>query len=227
MATKAVTKEDQARAAFAEIAKPVTETSFVAWYCRTHNKRKVVDDTLAPPAKKQQQQGLMPGASAPASGEAAASALPKTKSAPASGGGGASAAAGALPKAKKNALLKGIVTSLKANAKAERWHGGDVKQVRAFDSDVKTGHAFDSLSAVELLPLTRATAPVTGSLVMDHSDFTTLFKGVQLSASSGVLTTFTLSNVDLGDLFGEALTSTVKVPTFSLPRSFQKARALL
>ena len=36
----ATTKLEQAREAWAAIEKPVTEATFVAWYCKTHNKKR-------------------------------------------------------------------------------------------------------------------------------------------------------------------------------------------
>jgi hypothetical protein len=68
---------------------------------------------IAPPAKKAATQALLPGASAPPAAAAAAGAA-----------GGASVSSAAF-KAKRTALVKGLLTSLKAAAKAKRWHRGD------------------------------------------------------------------------------------------------------
>lgn len=59
---------------------------------------------------------------------------------------------------------------------------------------------------------------------MDPADFASLFRShpsVALTASSGVLTTFSLSSAQITAVFGDAIGS-IKVPTFSRPRSFQK-----
>ena len=89
----------EARMAWAAISKPVTEASFVAWYCSTQEagaaKRPADTPVTGPPAAKKQ--SLMPGAAAPAQ----------------------------LTQGKRTALLKGVVTSLKAAIKGKKWHAGD------------------------------------------------------------------------------------------------------
>lgn len=60
---------------------------------------------------------------------------------------------------------------------------------------------------------------------MDPADFAALFRAhpsVALTASSGVLTTFSLTAEQISAVFGDAIAS-VKVQTFSHPRSFQKS----
>merc|ERR1712070_1087823 len=82
------------------IAKPVTEESFIAWYCGAHSasKKKAAAPRSAPAAKKQ---ALLPGASA----------APKPQ----------------LAKGKRSALLKAVGASLKGAIKAKKtkWHAGD------------------------------------------------------------------------------------------------------
>lgn len=151
------------------------KASFVKWYCASHNKkpagkRPAEAAAAAPPAKaaKAATQALLPGAAAPAAAPMAAS--------------------------KAKALLKGIVTSVKAAAKAKRWHHGD-------------------------------SADLTGTAVMDPADFAALFRAhpsVALTASSGVVTTLSLTAVQLTDIFGSAIEN-LKVGTWSHPRSFQKS----
>lgn len=89
----------EARMAWAAISKPVTEASFVAWYCSTQKaaaaKRPAETPVTGPPVAKKQ--ALMPGAAAPAQ----------------------------LTQGKRTALLKGVVTSLKAAIKGKKWHAGD------------------------------------------------------------------------------------------------------
>ena len=140
---------------------------------RTHNKKtlKRPSGETEPPAAKRAAQSLLPGASA----------VPLPAAAPKMAAG------------KSKALLKGIVSSVKAAAKAKatKWHQGDHETV-------------------------------TGSAVMDEADFSSLLKGIPLASSGGVLTTFSLSAEQLSDLFGGLLDG-VKVPTWSHARSFQKA----
>lgn len=110
------TKEDQARAAWAAIAKPVTEETFVAWYCATHNKKPakraagLVAGSAQPPSAKRQ--ALLPGARQPVA--AAAAAAPK-----------------ALSTGKRNALFKSLTSSIKAAIKGKKakWHAGDSETV--------------------------------------------------------------------------------------------------
>merc|ERR1711935_478460 len=99
------TKEEQAREAWNCIAKPVTEASFVAWYCATHNKKTVKRSAASQP-----------------SGAPESSKRPTVL--PAEAG-----ASSTLTKGKRTALLKGLVTVLKKSIKAERWHVGDGKSV--------------------------------------------------------------------------------------------------
>ena len=84
--------EEQARAAWAAIDKPVTEESFVAWYCKTHaNKTEGSSD--AEPPRPRRRQALLPGAAAPS--------------------------AAGLAKGKRQALLKAVGASLKAAVKGK------------------------------------------------------------------------------------------------------------
>ena len=183
------TKADQAREAYAAIEKPVTEASFVRWYCATHNlksgagKRGAADlgggaGASAPPAKKAATQPLFPGASAP----------------PAGAGAGPSAAAAALPKGKKSAYVKGLMTSLKAAAKAKRWHKGDV----------------ETLTCSVVLDAADFAALMSGA-------------GVSLPAATGVVTALSLAAAQLSALLGAGLDEAIKVPTWSRPRAFAKA----
>jgi hypothetical protein len=163
--------EDEARAAWNVIAKPVTEESFVAWYCATHSKKRPSVEPSQQPTKKPAQT-LIFGASAPA----AAAAVPvATKPA----------------KGKRTALLKGMVQSLKAAAKAKRWHMGDVETL-------------------------------TGSVVMDTADFTSLVAGIPTTVQSSVVTTVALNQAQLIDTFGDAL-GKINVQTWSHPRAFAKS----
>jgi hypothetical protein len=176
-AKAAATKADQAREAWAAIEKPVTEASFVRWYCATHNlKRSAAAEAAPAPAAKKQ--GLLPGAAPPSSAAA---------------GGAASSA---LAKGKRTALVKGLMTSLKAAAKAKRWHRGDG----------------ETLTCTVVLDASDFAALLAGA-------------GVALPASgaSGVVTAFTLSTQQLAALLGEGLDSAVKVPTWSRPRAFSKS----
>lgn len=112
------TKEDQAREAYAAIAKPVTEETFVQWYCKTHKKKStkkraraeddpsaanvvVVNDTT----KKAKKQQTIFGAAHPK----------------------APLAASKLSKGKRTALLKQLLSSLKSSIKShsKKWHPGD------------------------------------------------------------------------------------------------------
>jgi len=101
-AMRQTTKEEQAREAWAAISKPVTEETFVTWYCANHNrksqKRAVdqVDNPSSAPVQKRQ---------------------------------ATSTASLALPKGKKTALLKGIVAGLKKGVKAKKWHCGDSETI--------------------------------------------------------------------------------------------------
>ena len=145
--------EEQARMAWASIAQPVTEESFVAWYCATQKKsvaakRPTETPCTGPVSKKQ---SVLPGA-----------AMPQT-----------------LSQAKRTALLKGVVTSLKAAIKSKgKWHAGDSETL-------------------------------SGSTVCDVAEFGALFPGVALTSSGGVLTTFKLSRDDLDRAFGSTLKATV------------------
>ena len=59
--------EEQARMAYAAIAKPVTEESFVTWYCATQKKsatKRPAETPLTGPVAKKQ--SVLPGASTPA-----------------------------------------------------------------------------------------------------------------------------------------------------------------
>ena len=96
--------EEQARMAWAAIAKPVTEESFVTWYCATQKKpaagKRAAETPVTGPAAKKQ--SLLPGAAMPG--------MPQS----------------ALSQAKRTAFLKGVVTSLKAAIKGKgKWHAGD------------------------------------------------------------------------------------------------------
>lgn len=84
---------------------PSRQATFVKWYLATHNKK---------PAKRPAEAaaGAAPAAKKPA---LAQTLLP----------GASAAAAPAMSASKAKALLKGIVTSAKASAKAKRWHQGD------------------------------------------------------------------------------------------------------
>jgi hypothetical protein len=93
----ALTKE--AKEAFASIEKPVTEESFVKWYCGSHEVRGAQAASVSSSASK--------------------------SSAPASKGQMLAAKPPALDAKKRKALLKGVATSLKAASKAKRWHQGD------------------------------------------------------------------------------------------------------
>ena len=163
----------------------MTEASFVKWYCATHNlkpaKRAAEAGAagIAPPAKKAATQALLPGASAPPAAAAAG-------------------AAGGVPpaafKAKRAALVKGLLTSLKAAAKAKRWHRGDD----------------ETLTCSVVLDAADFGALMSGA-------------GVALpAASSGVVTAVVLSSAQLSTLLGPALEA-VKVPTWSRPRAFCKS----
>lgn len=182
------TKADQAREAWAAIEKPVTEASFVRWYCANHNlksaKRAAEPGVgagaagAAPPAKKAATQARLPGASAPPAAAA---------------GSGAAGGASSLPKAKRSALVKGLLTSLKAAAKAKRWHRGDDETLTC--SVVMDAADFSSLKSGE---------------------------GVALPASSGVVTAFVLTGPKLAAMMGSGLEA-VKVPCWSHPRAFCKS----
>jgi len=137
---------------------------------------------IAPPAKKAATQALLPGASAPPAAAAAAGAA-----------GGASVSSAAF-KAKRTALVKGLLTSLKAAAKAKRWHRGD-------DETLTCSVVLDAADFGSLVAGAGVTLP---------------------AASSGVVTAFTLSSAQLSALLGAALEA-VKVPTWSRPRAFSKS----
>jgi hypothetical protein len=149
--------EEQARMAWAAIAKPVTEESFTTWYCATQQKpaaakRPAATPATGPAAKKQ---SVLPGIATPG--------MPQS----------------ALSQAKRTALLKGVVTSLKAAIKGKgKWHAGDSETL-------------------------------SGSTVCDATEFAALFPGVALTSSGGVLTTFKLSREDLESAFGSTLKATV------------------
>ena len=180
LAKPAATKADQAREAWAAIEKPVTEASFVRWYCATHNLKRsaAAEAAPAPAAKKAATQGLLPGAAPPSA---------------AAGGGAASSV---LAKGKRTALVKGLLTSLKAAAKAKRWHRGDG----------------ETLTCTVVLDASDFSALLAGA-------------GVALPAAgaSGVVTAFALSQPQLAALLGEGLDAAVKVPTWSRPRAFSKS----
>eukprot|EP00966_Prymnesium_polylepis_P054990 1271080-Prymnesium_polylepis.1 len=122
--------EEQARSAWAAIEKPVTEEIFVAWYCATQKvaaKRSAETPVTGPAAKKQT---VLPGAAAPG---------PQST----------------LSQAKRTALLKGVVASLKAVIKSKgKWHAGDSETL-------------------------------SGSTVCDAAEFAALFPGVKLTSSGG------------------------------------------
>ena len=123
--------ELEARKAWAAIAKPVTEESFVAWYCATQKKtvaaKRPAETPITGPAAAKKQ-ALLPGASTPA--------VPQ-----------------ALTQAKRTALLKGVVTSLKAAIKSKgKWHAGDSETL-------------------------------SGATVCDAAEFAALFPGVALNGS--------------------------------------------
>ena len=79
----------------------MTEASFLAWYCATHNKkaakRAIGSSSSSPSAKKQ---AVLPGAKAAAATAAAATAT--------------------LTKGKRTALLKAVGSSLKASIKGKK-----------------------------------------------------------------------------------------------------------
>jgi hypothetical protein len=108
------TKLEQAHEAWAAVAKPVTEASFVEWYMKTHNKKREKKRPLensaaaaGPPPKKQTT--LFGGVQ-----------TPTTSAAPVP-------AAATLSKGKRTALKKNIVKSLKAaiRGRKTKWHSGD------------------------------------------------------------------------------------------------------
>ena len=152
------------------------------WYLSTHNlkpaKRAADGGAAGPalPAKKAATQALLPGASAP----------------PAAGGAAGSAPSSAF-KAKRTALVKGLLTSLKAAAKAKRWHRSDS----------------ETLTCSVVLDAADFGALMSGA-------------GVALPAASGVVTAFALSAPQLAALLGAALEA-VKVPCWSRPRAFCKS----
>jgi len=182
----APTKQDQAREAYAAIDKPVTEAAFVKWYCATHalkTGKRSADagagggaGAAAPPAKKAATQALLFGASAPSA-------------APAPAAGGAP-----LSKGKKSALVKGLLTSLKAAAKAKRWHAGD-------DETLTCSVVLDSADFAQLMAGADVALP---------------------AASAGVVTAFALTGAQLAQLLGPALEA-LKVGTWSRPRAFSKS----
>ena len=145
----------------------------MAWYCRTHNKKaepkRAAEFVVAAPpaAKKAATQALLFGASVPAAA-AAASAPPPAPAAAAAAGAG-------LAKPKRAALLKGLLASLKAAAKAKKWHAGDC----------------ETLSASVVMDSSEFAALFDGV--------------AQISASGGVLSTLSLSAAALSALFGEAI----------------------
>ena len=91
-------EEVAARTAWAAIAKPVTEETFVAWYVAAH------------PHKKR-------AAPKPASGAAPAAKKQATL------GGGVAVTATAMPKGKRSALLKAVAATLKAAIKVRSTYG--------------------------------------------------------------------------------------------------------
>lgn len=63
---------------------------------------------------------------------------------------------------------------------------------------------------------------LTALVVMDAADFASLFADIQTTAQSAVVTTLSLQAADLSALLGDSIAK-LKVPTWSMPRSFQKA----
>eukprot|EP00656_Telonema_subtile_P046303 TRINITY_DN52690_c0_g1_i1.p1 TRINITY_DN52690_c0_g1~~TRINITY_DN52690_c0_g1_i1.p1 ORF type:complete len:132 (+),score=42.91 TRINITY_DN52690_c0_g1_i1:39-434(+) len=63
---------------------------------------------------------------------------------------------------------------------------------------------------------------VVGSTPCDAKEFAALLPGVELHSSGGVLTTFNLDKAQVEAAFGD-LIKTLKVQTWSRPRSFQKS----
>ena len=148
---------DEARAAWAMIAKPVTEESFIAWYCGAHtaSKKKAAaprsEPTAAPAAKKQ---ALIPGASA----------APKPQ----------------LAKGKRAALLKAVGASLKGAIKAKKtkWHAGD--------ADTLAGSTVcDAAEFRELFPGVALTVKgVTTSFALQGESLRAAFGDLKLSVQT-------------------------------------------
>ncbi len=150
---------DEARAAWAMITKPVTEESFIAWYCGAHtaSKKKAAaprsEPTAAPAAKKQ---ALLPGASA--------APKPETQ----------------LAKGKRAALLRAVVASLKGAIKAKKtkWHAGD--------ADTLAGSTVcDAAEFRELFPGVALTVKgVTTSFALQGSSLRDAFGDLKLSVQT-------------------------------------------
>ena len=143
--------EEQARAAWAAIDKPVTEESFVAWYCKTHANKKAgprSEPTAAPAAKRQ---ALLPGAAAPS--------------------------AAGLAKGKRQALLKAVGASLKAAVKGKKtkWHKGDSETLPG--STVCDAADFKQLFP----DVTMATKGVTTSFALEGDALAAAFGDLKIS----------------------------------------------
>ena len=133
-------QQEAATLAWQQIAQPVTEASFTAWYLKhvTAPKRagaKRVSEAPPSAAKKARAQAPLPGASA-------------------------------LTKGARTALLRSVCTTLKANIKAKkpRWHRGDRETIAGTSVMARTDFAALARSAFPDVALTTKGVTTTFSL---------------------------------------------------------------
>jgi hypothetical protein len=165
------TLAEEASKAWASL-QPVSEASFTAWYVRTHS----VAAKRAAKRAAGEMQAAAPPAAVPGGSPDAAQPPPAKKPAlgAVSGGGG---------RLKASALAKGLVASLKASARAKRWHRGDVEALSA--SLVMGEEDFKALFAgIELA----ADSPIITSLSLDSAQlkavFGALLEGISVKTHS-------------------------------------------
>ena len=199
------TKEAQAAAAYASIVQPVTEASFIAWYMRSHN-------------KKAEKRPFSPAAAAattdtPAAKRAELTAVftptPVLTTTTATTTATATAAAAVVPAVTIPAPAPvTAVSAVKSKGKYTALLKG-LSKVLKTNAKGKRWHTGDR----EVL---------TGSIVLGADDFAAMLAGVAVTATSPVITSFSLSTEELTTLFGTAL-GAINVKTWSRPRSFRKS----
>jgi hypothetical protein len=193
------TKEAQAAAAYASIVQPVTEASFTEWYMKTHNKKAEKrpfspGDTGDTSAKRAELIAVFTPTPVPTTTTTTTAVAAVAAPAPA-----AAAAAAAVKTAAPLASRKGKNTAfLKGLSKALKTNAKG-KRWHTGDREV-----------------------LTGSLVLAADDFAALLAGIPVTATSPVITSFSLSCEELTTLFGTAL-GAINVKTWSRPRSFRKS----